>query len=886
MSINKYIFLILIIQAVYVAKVVAQGAPDYDKIIELLEDHNYRQAYSLSVSFSKLYPKNCHVSVFKGISEYQLQKYDSAIVQLQHSMELCRSDKQFKEQRNLIYLFLAKSYHAKGEYSEALTYLNYLDRRGARKNQLKTETSLLRTYCKNAMQLTAHPIEANIVPLLALNSVSDETNPLVLSDESAIYFSSNRPGSMGGRIASDGKFYNDIYISYRDNSQWNSPLRCDENFNSSAHEATSGINSDENVVFVTRNVENHFDIFAISTNKMGSTTSVLSNAEINTNTNENDLTISPDGKLVIFSSDRKGTLGGYDLFYMQQQPNGTWTEPKNMGSLINTPHDEVSPCLHSNGNLYFCSQGHTSIGGFDIFIARADGEGGWFEPDNIGYPVNTSVDEEGVWVAANPSHIYMSRMVNGNFDLYRVDIKGMETNSFCFVRGVVANMDSSLIVDKLVLLDQNQSQLSTFSINKDNGKFLLNVLPDKDYSFSLYANTKVIETRKLKISRKEVTDSTDFAVFYLDTIFIRPEKVMVENETLVSNTDSLFTNDSIATIPENEIYIGYSEMVNTHANNLSDQMAQHLYLTKFYDEWYGKWYESMNMDTRNFLLKDVYFSKNSYDITSSLPELIKIAHLLKSDSLSRLYIVGHTDEDGDSIYNKRLSEKRCDAVRKSLINGGVSESKLICIAQGANMPFIKRSSENNNDSVQLLSYNRRVEFFIETFEGVHTYAIVPEVPPEHINPVYLKDSLTSDYKVVFLAKNSGHSLPGMVISKSDDKFLISANVLSYPLAYEMINEIKNKYDGIPFIVRAMNMRGVQADQNLYYSVYLAASEVLLPDAKFSGITDVKRILNDAGLYLYFYGQFSNLEKAEEARVWAQEHGFKFAFIFINNYLEN
>jgi tetratricopeptide (TPR) repeat protein len=135
-----------------------------------------------------------------------------------------------------------------------------------------------------------------------------------------------------------------------------------------------------------------------------------------------DPTISPDGTVLYFTSDMPGGLGGKDV-YKSEYKNGQWTKPLNLGEPVNTAYDEVFPFLYGK-TLYFASNGHAGIGGLDIFKAEAIA-GGFDEPQNVGYPINTHADEFAMVIDSLASHGYFSsnRKEGGyNDDLYEFDM--------------------------------------------------------------------------------------------------------------------------------------------------------------------------------------------------------------------------------------------------------------------------------------------------------------------------------------------------------------------------------------------------------------------------------------------------------------------------------
>ncbi|WP_333821403.1 tetratricopeptide repeat protein [Ohtaekwangia sp.] len=136
-----------------------------------------------------------------------------------------------------------------------------------------------------------------------------------------------------------------------------------------------------------------------------------------------DPTISEDGKVLYFSSDMGGGLGGRDL-YKSTFVDDKWTQPENLGETVNTPYDEAFPFLHQNRTLYFASNGHPGMGGFDIFETAITADG-YSEPRNAGYPINTSYDDFGMVVDSLDTHGYFSsnrRSGGYNDDLYEVEM--------------------------------------------------------------------------------------------------------------------------------------------------------------------------------------------------------------------------------------------------------------------------------------------------------------------------------------------------------------------------------------------------------------------------------------------------------------------------------
>jgi Tol biopolymer transport system component len=131
---------------------------------------------------------------------------------------------------------------------------------------------------------------------------------------------------------------------------------------------------------------------------------------INTSGWEPSASFSSDEKMLFFTSDREGGKGGTDIYSIKKLPNGEWALPQNLGEAINTPYDEDSPYLHPDGKtLYFSSNGHNTMGGFDIFTSKWDEETQkWSVPENVGYPINTPHDDLHFSWSADGRRVYFS----------------------------------------------------------------------------------------------------------------------------------------------------------------------------------------------------------------------------------------------------------------------------------------------------------------------------------------------------------------------------------------------------------------------------------------------------------------------------------------------
>lgn len=139
-----------------------------------------------------------------------------------------------------------------------------------------------------------------------------------------------------------------------------------------------------------------------------------------------EVSMSSDRKSMVIGTQMDDSNGGTDLYVSFLQKNGLWSSPMNLGSMVNSVLDESSPYLcPDNKTLYFSSNGFSGLGGTDIFktVRLDDSWKQWSEPENLGYPINTSADEVFFSIPPTGNYAYFSRFIdNNNADVFRVEL--------------------------------------------------------------------------------------------------------------------------------------------------------------------------------------------------------------------------------------------------------------------------------------------------------------------------------------------------------------------------------------------------------------------------------------------------------------------------------
>jgi hypothetical protein len=197
-----------------------------------------------------------------------------------------------------------------------------------------------------------------------------------------------------------------------------------------------------------------------------------------------DVTISEDGTKMYFSSNMKGGIGGKDI-YSSQWVEGKWTAPSNIGELVNTSQDEVFPYLHSDGSLYFSSNGHPGIGELDIFkVERIPN--GYSEPQNVGYPLNSRYDDFGLSFDSLSTHGYFSsNRRNGGYDddIYEFEMN-LQTYPFT-INGIVKYKEQQLDDQSPIQLWSNVKIILVDSWLDEPDNRVYEGTTDKEANFSI-----------------------------------------------------------------------------------------------------------------------------------------------------------------------------------------------------------------------------------------------------------------------------------------------------------------------------------------------------------------------------------------------------------------
>lgn len=384
---------------------------------------------------------------------------------------------------------LALTRHRQQRFNEEIALLEQY-RQQSRRQVGTADVERQTATAHTARSLTQDPVHLRIRNLgPSINSPSHDYSPLITADGGTMYFTSRRPGSMGGLKDESGQSYEDIYTATRTGEAWGRAMSAQAPVNSAMQDATVGLSADGNEMIIYRASDDQPDgdlYITKRSNGVWSTPERMTD-KINSKFHEPSATISPDGTEVYFSSDRPGGFGGRDLYRIRRLPNGAWSEPLNLGPQVNTAFDEDAPFLHSDGTtLFFSSNGHNTMGGFDIFkAALLDTDmNTWEQPVNMGYPLNTVNDDIFFTLGADGRTGYFSSERTGGMggqDIYEVLFPESQVE-YLMVQGVVTDAADAPVKARLVLTaPKSDDIIGIYNTNARTGRYIMAVRPDQAY---------------------------------------------------------------------------------------------------------------------------------------------------------------------------------------------------------------------------------------------------------------------------------------------------------------------------------------------------------------------------------------------------------------------
>jgi outer membrane protein OmpA-like peptidoglycan-associated protein/tetratricopeptide (TPR) repeat protein len=537
----------------------------------------------------------------------------------------------------------------KGLYSDANNNANDYLKLPNLNQQTKPKAEKIKRNSEFAAYAVKNPVPFNPVNLgKNINSAYKDYLPAFSADEQMLIFARTilRDSS---KEMSRGNSQEDFYVSKFLQNEWLLAKNLGYPINTPANEGAQALSPDGQLLVFTgcadkvygypegRSGQGSCDLFFSI--KKGNTWSEPRNmgTPLNTKYWDSQPTLSSDGRTIYFLSNRPNGLGGMDIWKSSIGNDGMWSNPINLGPTVNTPDDEMSPFIHpDNQSFYFASKGHNGMGGFDLFMSTMDSVGKFSTPKNLGFPINTNGDEFGLSVSSKGDKAYYASERTGGFgdwDIYSFELPlNVRAQSITYFKGKVYDSSTKKPLGarfELIDLETKKTIVESYS-DETNGEFLVCIPPNRDYALNA---------------------SKQGYLFYSDNFSLKTQK---------SNTPY------VKEVPLTPIKPG-----------------------------------------ERVVLKNVFFETSKFDLKSqSIVELNKLKQFLDANPTVKIELSGHTDNVGDKVKNKTLSENRAKAVFDYLISQGVLADRLKFVGYGDAQPIDDNKTENGRAN------NRRTEFKI------------------------------------------------------------------------------------------------------------------------------------------------------------------------------
>ncbi len=403
----------------------AQSTEDtfYDALYFYEEEEDFQEARYLYYEVLSKEPNNANVKYLIGMCYNNIrgeeQKGIPYFIEATHSITSKYKKNKYTEKRapHHSWFYLAEAYSKTNQMDEALaalTTFKELKEFDSKYNARITEEAVLAVERAKIIKDAA----INIRGLYfnePINSPADDYNGVISGDGNVMVWANTKT------------FYEAVYMSIRQNNQWGVPELITPQIVSDGNLLPAGLSFDgTSLLLVKSDKRGNTDIWISQFNGSIWGPAEEITGEINSGSNEDHASFSPDGRYIYFSSDRRGGEGGLDLWYSERERDGTWGKPVNMGDQINTDKDESSVFIAPSGErLIFASKGHFNMGGYDIFRCELKEDATWSQPTNIGYPLNTTSDNTFYVPINNGMQALYTRFSNeaiGKLDLWYVEI--------------------------------------------------------------------------------------------------------------------------------------------------------------------------------------------------------------------------------------------------------------------------------------------------------------------------------------------------------------------------------------------------------------------------------------------------------------------------------
>lgn len=398
------------------------------------------------------------------------------------------------------YFHLGKLAYTTNQKCDAINYFKKFLTYQGDFDTLFTEAKMLMKWSEEICELINNPVPFNPKIVKGISSQLDDYLVSLSPDNEIAYYTRKTKDYQISGYKSEPAFQEKFYYSYRiADNVFDNGKEMPYPFNRNENEGGATItgNNKELIYTVCKMVTSprqyyNCDLYS-SKNIKGYWTDIVPLERVNRpDTWESMPSVTADGKELYFVSNRPGGVGGYDIYKSFKDENGEWSEPINVGEPINTPGDEKSPFIHTDTRtLYFSSNGHPGMGGYDIYYVKLNDNNEKPEVKNIGYPINTENDEMGFIVSIDGKYGYFSsnNIKNesiGGMDFYYFPLYNeAKPEEVILIKGNLKSDDTTKPIKATVQIKSMESKHITFIPVDEDGDYVASLLKNEDYLLTI-----------------------------------------------------------------------------------------------------------------------------------------------------------------------------------------------------------------------------------------------------------------------------------------------------------------------------------------------------------------------------------------------------------------
>ncbi len=631
---------------------------------------NKRGAYTKALSYyleAFAYNEdNARLNYLIGVSYLRSAEKKKALTYLENA-ELLSDDNLPDDLK--FWIGRAKQYNYK--FSDAIAdYEEYFESLSPRKQEKQqSKIDKLIAECTSGIELKKKPVRCFIDNLgEGVNTEAPEYSPIFNMNDSVLYFTARRSTTTGGkRNPLTDEYFEDVYVSTKRGGKWRAAEQMAKKvINTKRNDAVVDVSGDGDELCIYRGYKGQGELYN-SPRRNGKWQKNHKLRKINTRKGrESSVSITPDSLFLFFISDRKGSIGGKDIWMsIRTQDGSKWQKPENLGPNINTPYNEETIKVSADGKfLYFSSRGHNSMGGYDIFTSKRNNDGTWSDPKNVGYPINTPDDDINFMMTEDLKTGYFSAMRDsgyGDKDIYQVIFLGPEK--------------------PVNLADGEDDLIACIQ------------LPVSESEIEKPVNIKIIQ---LSMFKGTITDAyngkpLEGTIELVDNATGKVVKIVTSYAATGAFSVPLPPGKDYALTAGAPDYFFHSESFTIADTSFHEVIRKDIQL------------QPMGIGAK-IVLNNVFFDSGKAILrTESFTELNRLVKILKQYPNLVVEISGHTDSQGAASYNQSLSQKRAQSCVDYITAQGVPAKSIVAHGYGEELP---RADNTTAEGRQL---NRRVE---------------------------------------------------------------------------------------------------------------------------------------------------------------------------------